>query len=81
MLSLDQHRMLYKIAHAYYEAGRTQQDIAKQFGLSRIKVSRLLAKARTDGIVTIGLQPPPSGMTDIEQRLEKKYGLEEVLEF
>ena len=35
--------LLYKIAKAYYEDGLTQDQIGKRFGLSRIKVSRLLA--------------------------------------
>lgn len=79
MISLDQHRLLYKIAHAYYLQGETQQQIANRFGLSRIKVSRLLAKARTEDVVSIGLSPPPSGLADLEHALENKYNLQEVV--
>ena len=45
-----EHRLLYRIAHAYYEDGLTQERIAAHFGLSRPKVSRLLQKARSEKI-------------------------------
>ena len=56
----------------------TQQQIARQFGLSRPKVSRLLKEARKEGVVTISVVPPSEGMADLELDLEKKYHLKEV---
>lgn len=38
----DRRKLLYKLAKAYYEDQLTQAQIGKRFGLSRIKVSRLL---------------------------------------
>ena len=78
-ISREQHRLLYRIAQAYYFDGLTQQQIAKRFGLSRPKVSRLLQKARDAEIVNITLVPPTSGMADLERELEGKYGLEEMV--
>ncbi len=43
---LARRSLLYKIAKAYYGDGLTQQQVGKRFGLSRIKVSRLLQRAR-----------------------------------
>jgi DNA-binding transcriptional regulator LsrR (DeoR family) len=77
-VSREQHRLLYRIAQAYYVDELTQQQIAKRFGLSRPKVSRLLQKARDERIINITLVPPTSGMADLERELEHKYGLEEV---
>lgn len=57
----------------------TQQQIAKRFGLSRPKVSRLLQKARDERIVNITLVPPTGGMADLERELEHRYGLEEAV--
>ncbi len=74
-----QHRLLYRIAQAYYIDGLTQQQIAKRLGLSRPKVSRLLSQAREGGIVHFTLVPPPSGLADLEHELEKKYDLTEVV--
>lgn len=59
-VSGDLHRLLYRIAQSYYLDGMTQQQIAKRFGLSRPKVSRLLQKARGERIVNITLVPPPA---------------------
>lgn len=78
-VSREQHRLLYRIGQSYYVDGLTQQQIAKRFGLSRPKVSRLLRQARDAGIVNITLAPPTSGMADLERELERKYGLEEVV--
>ena len=58
-VSREQHRLLYRIAQSYYVDGLTQQRIARRFGLSRPKVSRLLQKARDERIVNTTLVPPP----------------------
>ena len=75
----DEHRLLYRIAQAYYSSGQTQQEIARRFGLSRPKVSRLLQKARDSHIVHITLVPPSGGLTDLEREVEERYALEEVV--
>jgi len=74
----DRHRLLYRIAQAYYADGLTQQQIGKQFGLSRPKVSRLLGQARREKIVNITLVAPPNGLASQEHELERKYHLEEA---
>lgn len=79
MLTNEQHRLLYRIAQAYYFDGLTQQQIADRFGLSRPKVSRLLQKGRDSGIIDITLVPPPDGMAKLERELESKFGLQEAV--
>ncbi len=71
--------LLYKIATAYYEDGLTQDQIGKRFGLSRIKVSRLLQQARQSRVVQISITQPPGSYGDRERALEKAYGLDEVV--
>ncbi len=78
-LDREAHRLLYRIAQAYYGDGDTQQQIARRFGLSRPKVSRLLQKARDAGVVNIALVPPRGGLADLERAVEQRYGLEEVV--
>jgi len=72
-------RLLHKVARAYYDDGLTQQQIGERFGLSRVKVSRLLRSAREEKIVQITIAPPQSSNAQIEQQLEQKYGLKEAL--
>jgi DNA-binding transcriptional regulator LsrR (DeoR family) len=78
-VSGEQHRLLYRIAHAYYEDGLTQAECAKRFGLSRPSVSRQLKRARENGIITITLTPPPRSAAHLERALELAYGLQEVV--
>ena len=75
----EQHRLLYRIAQAYYVDGLTQKQIADRFGLSRPKVSRLLQKGRDNGVISITLFPPPNGMADLEHELERTFGLQEAV--
>jgi DNA-binding transcriptional regulator LsrR (DeoR family) len=72
-------KLIYKIAKAYYQDDLTQHDIGHRFGLSRVKVSRLLQQARDDGIVKIAVIPPPGTYGDLERQLEVKYSLDEVV--
>jgi DNA-binding transcriptional regulator LsrR (DeoR family) len=71
--------LLYKIAKAYYEDGLTQDQIGKRFGLSRIKISRLLQQARQSRVVQISITPPAGSFGDLERELEKAYSLDEVV--
>lgn len=71
--------LLYKIAKAYYEDGLTQSQIGKRFGLSRIKISRLLQEARQTRVVQITITPPTDSFADLERELEAAFGLDEAV--
>ena len=64
-------------AHLYYVEDRSQEEVAKQLGISRSTVSRLLAEARRSGVVRIEVtaQPPAAGLED---ELAQQLGLERV---
>jgi DNA-binding transcriptional regulator LsrR (DeoR family) len=79
VLTGDPKKLLYKLAKAYYEDGLTQSQIGKRFGLSRIKVSRLLNQARDEKLVQITIVPPGDTNADLERALEAKYGLDEAV--
>jgi DNA-binding transcriptional regulator LsrR (DeoR family) len=72
-------KLVYKIAKAYYHDDLTQHDIGHRFGLSRVKISRLLQQARDEGIVKITVLPPPGTFGDLERQLEAKFGLDEAV--
>jgi len=75
----EQRKLLYKLAVAYYEDGLTQKQIGRRFGVSRIKVSRLLRQARQQKIVNIHITPVDDANIDLERALCQKYGLDEVV--
>lgn len=72
-------RILLKIAQLYYQDNLTQQEIAENLRISRPKVSRLLQQAREQNIVQINIFSPSEDYTELENKLEKKYGLREVM--
>ena len=72
-------RILVKVAQLYYQENLTQQEIAENLRLSRPKISRLLQQGRDQHIIQINIITPPGNFTEIENRLEKKYGLKEVI--
>jgi DNA-binding transcriptional regulator LsrR (DeoR family) len=57
----------------------TQQHIAEKLGISRPMVSRLLKQAREAGIVQIKVLPSAGNFIDLEQELEFRYELDEVI--
>lgn len=76
---MNQDRIIYKIVRAYYKDGLTQQEIGNKYGISRMKVSRMIASALHDKIVQININIPADKYPDLEHQLEKKYGLKEVV--
>nr|WP_267135962.1 sugar-binding transcriptional regulator [Vibrio sp. J1-1] len=61
----------------YYISGRNQRDIASELGLSRPVVQRLIAAAKEEGIVSVGLHHPISTCLDYAELLKEKYQLVE----
>lgn len=50
--------LLYRIASLYYREGKTQEEISAQENISRSQISRLLEKAREQGVVRIDVALP-----------------------
>lgn len=72
--------ILTKVAWLYYYRNLTQLQISKKLGFSRIKISRLLKKARREGIVEIRLANSISSIElELEQDLEVLFDLTEAI--
>lgn len=65
-----------RIAWCYYGLGMTQQEIAAQLGLNRVRVNRLLAEARRRGIVRITITSKLAENVELEERLKERFALE-----
>jgi len=76
---LEQVRLLVKVAHLYVERRLKQPAIAAQLKISQARVSRLLKQAEEQGIVRTTVQVPPGIFTDMEDALEQRYGLAQVV--
>jgi len=68
-----------KVAHMYHQRGLTQPQIAGQIGISQPSVSRLLKLAQELGIVRVTVEAPSGTFTEIEDALERRYGLSQVV--
>ena len=79
LASAEEIRLLTKVSKLYYEEGLRQDEIVTRLNLSRSKVSRMLQKARDEGIVRITVHEPSGVFTDLETRLENRYRLQEVV--
>lgn len=75
----QEYELLTEIAVAYYCDEITQEEIANKFGFSRIKVGRLLKKAKEEGIVEISVRYHPVFSTQLEKQLKERFPVSRAL--
>lgn len=75
---IDRSELLAQIAHLYFDMNLNQTTIAKQVGVSRSSISRLLALAREQGIVEIVIHFPVHTSPELEKRMQERFSLKEV---
>ena len=71
----DKERLAINAAKLYYRSGYSQQDIARELGISRPSVSRLLQHAKDQGYVKIQIFDPVEDMSHLERQLIERHGL------
>ena len=71
-------RFMTKVARMYYSQGIRQVEIASSLGISQARVSRLLQAAEQAQIVRTIVVIPEGLHAEIEEELERKYGLSQV---
>jgi deoxyribonucleoside regulator len=71
--------LMVEVARLYYEHRFSQQQIADKLNISRPGVSRLLQKARDEGIVNIEIRDPQQTGTQMESAIKEKYALKQVI--
>jgi DNA-binding transcriptional regulator LsrR (DeoR family) len=67
-----------RAAWLYFVAGLTQAQIGKKLGINRIRVNRLLAHAREQGMVQIRITGRLADCIELENRIKDRFGLEQV---
>jgi DNA-binding transcriptional regulator LsrR (DeoR family) len=71
--------LLGKISWHYYVDGLTQKEIGQRLGLSRLKVVRLLKRARAEGVVEIRIASDVHLNTELARSLEDRFDLQEAI--
>lgn len=69
---------LVRVSRLYYELGETQNAIAELMGVTRPQVSRLLKRARAEGIVEIRIVDSTTVANPAGEALRRSYGLDAV---
>ncbi len=72
-------RLMTKVARMYHERGARQADIALALNISQAKVSRLLKRAASVGIVRTTVTVAPGVYAELEEELEARFGLAEAV--
>ncbi|MDF2592080.1 MAG: sugar-binding protein [Clostridia bacterium] len=70
--------LMVKAAWYYYLENMTQQEISDHLGLSRMRVIKLLERARQTGIVQFQIRSSLSKRMEVEQTLIQKYHLKDT---
>ncbi len=78
-LGHDRHELLARLASLYYGKQMTQNAIADELGLSRVKVHRLLKEALEVGVVDIAINWPIERREDLEEKLKSRFGLTDAV--
>lgn len=79
MARIDELRLMAKVARMYYTQGLRQTEICQRLNIHQSTVSRVLKRAEREGIVRIAVSLPPGTHTEIEDALQSRYGLDEVV--
>lgn len=80
VLTVDRDEQLAtRAAWLYFVAGLTQAQIGKKLGINRIRVNRLLAQAREQGMVQIRITGRLADCVALENKLIERFGLDQAI--
>jgi len=74
-----QYDLLAEVASLYYELDLSQSEIGERLGLSRVKVYRLLKKAKEARVVQITINWPMERDSGLEGELSKAFSLDKAM--
>jgi DNA-binding transcriptional regulator LsrR (DeoR family) len=78
MVRNNQDETMVIAAWLYYVEDLTHEEIAKQLQMSRVSITRLLQRARNEGVVQFTITRPMPEQFKLETRLKEKFGLRSV---
>lgn len=68
-----------RAAWLYFVAGLTQAQIGKKLGINRIRVNRLLAQAREQGMVQIRITGRLADCVELENKITERFGIDQAI--
>ena len=76
---LDTEEAMARVSWYYYKQGMTQTAIAKKLNTNRIRIMKMLEKARDTGIVEIRIKRDYYNILEIERDLIEKFNLVDAM--
>ncbi len=70
--------LMVKTAWYYYLENMTQQKISEELGISRMRVIKLLEKARQNGVIQFNIRQDSAYRMKIERRLAEQWNLKDT---
>ncbi len=68
-----------RVAWLYYVEGLTQEQVARKLELTRLKVVRILAQCRDEGMVQIRINSRLASCVELERKLERAFDLGQAI--
>lgn len=68
-------QLIADLARRHYLEDASKVELAKEFGISRFKIARLLSRGREEGIVRIEIIEPTTNLPTFSEPLAQKFGL------
>ncbi|MDO9087629.1 MAG: sugar-binding transcriptional regulator [Anaerolineaceae bacterium] len=78
MAENNQDELIVIAAWLYYVERLTHEEIAEQLHMSRVSITRLLQRARADGVVQFTITRPLPAQFQLGNRIKEKYNLRSV---
>ncbi len=64
-----------RAAWLHFAGGKTQGEVAEILGVQSTKAHRLIAKARSEGLIRVFVEGPIAGCIALEESLKQRFGL------
>ncbi|WP_260865751.1 sugar-binding transcriptional regulator [Paenibacillus xylanexedens] len=78
-MNIDERKNLVRVCKMYYYESWTQEKIAEKLGVSRPVISKMLQRAKDEGIIEIVIHDDDREITNLEKELENTFELKQVL--
>ena len=64
-----------RAAWLHFAGGKTQGEVAEILGVPNTKAHRLIARARSEGLIRVFVEGPIAGCIELEEKLKNAYGI------
>lgn len=77
--SVDESLERARVAWLYFIGGQTQQEIAQQLDITRLKVNKIIGQVRESGQVHVNVSLPLVDCIELAQKVTSRYGLADAV--